>query len=745
MPLLPPDFSRRRFLAGAPRGILLGTAAQEALSAREAARSHQWSMESGGYRFTWDIAADKAAVHTGRSQSPIWTGGLLPALVFGSPNAPVYCKAAVDFGKSSLGSSSGKLRLTLGQFATGELRFEATGHGVAFPQLEIEWAGEAQAVVSVYFGTSLLTLEERAAAPMLNASFWPNWDAACFSVPGAKGAPLESVFRRWDLGNANLPLGSFGPSLGTPYAAAYPRPLYAAAMGSQEGWVCLGTGAVPDGALSLRIESSSACLHLLYREDLWGAPKEKRRVWPSPLRISWAGDPWHAYQKMFASFETQPLARNPRLTPQWNSWGDFRKNNYDLRALADWTAVIGAEIVGLDDRWESFTGSGEPDRKRFPAFDDDIAYIKSKRLSLGFWQPAGWVDDPKKAGLSHDDLILGKDGVPRRAAWDTNPRSRSHFCLDPSSPGAVRFLRRRTIRLLQTYHPVLLKLDFGYGLPSPNAGAPRDPTLRGERYSLHLLEIIAEAARSVDPDIAIEYYSLHPLVRRVANVIALDDLGDAGAQEAAGHRQWSIWAALGSGTSIMASSGYDWNADSGAVLDSAVIGVPGAVLSRTMNDGSPVPRAFLNRRKALNRWYRRSIDWSPLWLNSSPGGYLQDPVMRCFGRLERIQGENRLTALTLREQDKQLISGNALGGAAWRGNWAIIAQDDEDIFRSRRLACIPVDGTLLELPRRLRPKRVLAVKSNSEEPWSDWGWADGKLRLSVGHTDEELLGILVFE
>ena len=142
------------------------------------------------------------------------------------------------------------------------------------------------------------------------------------------------------------------------------------------------------------------------------------------------------------------------------------------------------KILGLDDRWESFVGSGKPDRKRFPQFDEDIGYVKAKGLNLGFWQPAGWVDHPERVGLSTKDLVVGMDGQPRRVAWDTNPRSRSHYCLDPSSPSAVEFLRRRTISLMKKYRPVLLKLDFGYGLPSPNAGVPRDPSLRGERYSL---------------------------------------------------------------------------------------------------------------------------------------------------------------------------------------------------------------------------------------------------------------------
>jgi hypothetical protein len=164
-----------------------------------------------------------------------------------------------------------------------------------------------------------------------------------------------------------------------------------------------------------------------------------------------------------------------------------------------------------------------------------------------------------------------------------------------------------------------------------------------------------------------------------------------------------------------------------------------------MDDGSPVPPVFLNRRKALNRWYRHSTGWSPLWLNSSPGGYLQDPVMRCFGRLERIQGEDRLTALVLREQDKHLVPKDVLRGTTWHGNWALIAQDDEAIFQSRRLACLPVDGTFLELPQHARPQRVIGVKSDSEEDWSTWNWTGGKLQISVKQADPELLGIVVVD
>ncbi len=704
-----------------------------------------WAVSSGGYTFAWNIESDEASVRPEHIETPLWTGGLLPAFVLANRDKSLtYVKASADLKSSSIDSSGGKLALKTGSLASGELIFEATDYGLGFTQFHIDWISEPLPIVGLYFGTAPLSETEKLAAPTLDQSFWPNWDSACFCVPGAKGAPLQSVFRRWDLGGANLPLGSFGPALGTPYAAAYPRPLYAGAMGNQDGWVCLGSGAVTDGALSLTIQSSSACFHVLYREDLWGAPKPKRRVWEMPLRVAWARDPWRAYQKLFSSFDSRRVVRSAPLKPQWNSWGDFRKNIYDLRALADWTHTMGAEILGLDDRWESFVGSGEPDRKRFPQFDEDISYIKAKGLSIGFWQPVGWVDHPEKVGLSRQDLVVGMDGEPRRAAWDTNPRSRSHYCLDPSSPNAVQFLRRRTINLMEKYRPVLLKLDFGYGLPSPNTGVPADPSLRGERYSLRLLEIIAEAARSINRDVAIEYYSLHPQVRAIADVIALDDLGDAGNEEALGHRQWSIWSALGgSKSNIMASSGYDWNADAEVVLDSAVIGVPGAVLSRTMEDGSPVPARFLNRRMALNRWYRRRNNWSPLWLNSSPGGYMHDPLMRCFGRIENIDGENRLTALVLREKDKQLLPKDALNGMTWQGSWAILSQDDLDIFQSRRLACLPIDGTALQIPRPYRPDRITAVSRASEADWSNWTWAAGTLTLRAQNSSDELLGFLI--
>ena len=122
---------------------------------------------------------------------------------------------------------------------------------------------------------------------------------------------------------------------------------------------------------------------------------------------------------------------------------------------------------------------------------------------------------------------------------------------------------------------------------------------------------------------------------------------------------------------------------------------------------------------------------------------MQDPLMRCFGRIENIEGENRLTALVLREKDKHLLPKNALNGITWQGGWALIAQDDEDIFKSRRLACLPVDGAALEIPRLSRPDRIVAVSRSSETEWPDWIWASGKLNLRAQNNSDEILGFLI--
>ena len=91
------------------------------------------------------------------------------------------------------------------------------------------------------------------------------------------------------------------------------------------------------------------------------------------------------------------------------------------------------------------------------------------------------------------------------------------------------------------------------------------------------MQTIVAAAREISPDVTIQYDGIHPLMRPVTDMVTLDDLGDAGGKEAAGHAKWSVWSALAGlqGMAINASSGYDWQCDAEILLDTAVIGAPG--------------------------------------------------------------------------------------------------------------------------------------------------------------------------
>ena len=694
------------------------------------------------YELAWDMQSDRAVVKTRPGGLEIWHGSLLPALwIQNTDDSKQYVKAEV------VSNAQDSLTIHFADIATGTLIVRHDPEGIRFERLTIHWNQPAPGVIALYFGTALLTKEQRAMVPSLDVPFWPDWEAEGFGVPSAKGGPLQSFFRSWDFGNANIPLGSFGPSMGTPYAAAYPRPLYSAAMGGPNGWVAFGPGAVPDAALTLRIRSSNAALEYLYREDLWGARKGADRIWEEPFRLFWADDAWDAYLRLFQSFPAAPSSSPAHQESHWNSWGNFREHHFGLRELADQVADdVGAKILVLDDGWETNESSGIPNLPRYPNFMDDMAYIRKKGLELGFWQACGWIDDTAASGLQPEDLLRGADGVPRRVNWSMGAQAEPHhYVLDPSSPRAREFLRQRTLRIMRELKPRLLKLDFGYGLPGPDVAVPRDPTLRGERFSYTLLKTIADAAREVDPGVTIQYYSIHPLMAPIEDLITLDDLGDAGGQEAAGHGEWSIWAALAGvqGRAINASSGYDWREDNEILLDTAVIGAPGSILPLPVGRSAAPLGLDFHHRRALAQWYRRTTLWKPLWLNSEKGAIGHEPRPRCFGRLEPIRGEDRLTALVLRPEGigENQMDVPGLGKVNWQGRWAIIAQDDETLATSHRLACIPFDGGSLRIPRSSGPDRVIAVEK-TEQPLATWSWHGSTLEVRCPDSPE-LVGILV--
>ena len=679
----------------------------------------------------------------------IWQGSLLPAIWYTIGNSGLtYSKAKVDLSTSNTGDTSAELALVFPRLGKGMIYLSLGEPGISMDSVTVKWDNEIPLIHSLYFGTNRLTPEQAQIVPDLDKPFWNNWRADGFCIPTAKGAPIQSFFRFWQFGHATIPLGSFGPSLGTPYAAAYPRPVYSAAMGGANGWIALGSGTVMDAAMVLKIKSSSACIKYLYREDLWGGYNKQARTWKKPLIISWSTESaWDAYNHLFSHFPQTPKVSPEHQTSHWNSWGDFRNRNFNMDQIIGKAEEFEAELFTWDMLWETFECSGIANLERFPQFEKEVEKLKEKNIRVGYWQSVVWVNDYESLGLTPDDLILGKDGRPRKVNWIMSPyhSGDQHFALDPSSERTREFIRRKITRIVKEYKADLLKIDFGYGIPSPDVGVPRDPALRGENYAFTLLKLISDVAREANPDITIQYYSIHPLFKPVQNLLALDDMGDAGNEEARGHAEWSIWSALAGmqGMAVMASSGYDWDADKEVLMNTAIIGSPGLVLPASYKGGE-IPATMINRRLALTRCYRKTTGWEPLWLNSKKGSLTENPALRCWGRVETINGKKNLTALTLRDREKQTLDPAEIENLDFSGDWSLISQDDHSVWQSKKLAIIPFGTGYLKFPASQPPKEISRVYRNKEEK-TDFRWKDGQLIIEVPESLPEtgLLGFIL--
>ncbi len=724
------------------------------------------TYRQGDLVFEWDPVRDSAQVVRLPGHSVIWQGSLLPSFWLEVNHKKTFVKATggqLQAGyKPQAENGETRLVLQIGKLGRGNLLIRQEDWGIRFSSLEIEWTGPAPAIIELYFGASDEAVKRSSVQPTWDRPFMPDWSSFGFCVPGAKEGPAQSYFRSWDFGLTNIALGSFGPSMGVPYGAAYPKPLYFAGMGSDEGFIALGAGSIPDAAMSLRVLSARGCFQYVYNEDIWGALPGRKRTWKDPLRISLGETALAAFKNYYRSFPARAAApkqipADPKQTSAllkqtpaafFNTWGLWREKKYVITPIADFARQLGASLLVLDDGWESSQGSGLPNGKRFPHLKEDLTALHDSGMTHGVWETLGWVDDTAALGLTTADLIIGKNGRPCKANWNFDPSSPSYYCLDISSANARAFLKKRTIREMQILKPALLKLDFGYGLPSPAMGVPRNPLYRGERQYAEMVRLIAGAAKDTDPSVTIMYYGIGPLSIDGIDMVSLDDQGDLWYDISGGHGEWSIWASLLSDKNIAVSgsSGYSWEPDDEVILNTAVIGIPGASLPMYQGDGQPIRQKYLNRRLAINKWFRKTNLWQPLWLNSRTGNFKGPPRLNCWGRMEKNGEDSVLTALALREdRDGNFLKNSSsadIGRSAllrqldFKGRWALISQDDKDIFSTSGLALIPFDAGELVIPCTARPAAITRLNMDGESAYDQWEWKDGRLTVRV--TEEVL-------
>lgn len=747
----------------------------------ETERPFSYTQEN--FVFEWWLRSDSARVLHLPNRSVVWQGSLLPSFWLQVNQKKTFVKATLDkpldkhkvsetgtgSGVSGVGTGFLDLNLRIGAYGKGRLRISKESWGIRFSELSIEWQATIPAIIEMYFGASDEAVKRSSVWPTWDRPFMPDWQSFGFCVPGAKGGTPQSYFRMWDFGQANIALGNFGPSMGTPYGAAYPRPLLFAGMGSDEGFVAIGAGAIPDAAMSLHIQSTKGCFQYVYNEDIWGALPGKTRSWTDPLRIGLGGNAWQAFKKYYSSFPAKAEGTTAAPKSVWNSWGMWGQKKYLTRPIADFAKSVGAKVLVFDDPWEESQGAGKPNLKKFPHFFEDIAYARENGVDIGVWETVGWITDPFAYGLKKEDLILDRNGKPCKANWNFDPAGESYYCLDISSARVRDFIKQRTLGIMKTVKPAVIKLDFGYGMPSPSMGVARDPRYRGERMAHELTQLIAATAKSVNPEVTIQYYSISPLWMNNIDLVAMDDQGDLWYDIARGHQEWSLWGSLLSdkGISIGGSSGYKWELDDEVVLNTCILGPPGAVLSIYQKDELPVEPKYFNRRLAIDRWFRKTIAWNPLWLDSRAGDFTGPPKMNCWGRMEKTGKDSVLTALVLRGSSagslQPITAGNNQQGAAaggtgvlgskieervgtlkWEGRWGLLSQDDQDIFSTNRLALIPFDAGSITLPYPVKPVSVSQLNKAGETLFDKWEWANGwmTIRVSEGQL-QETAGFLI--
>jgi hypothetical protein len=697
----------------------------------------------GSLVFEWNLTRDSARVMHLPDRTMVWQGSLLPSFWLVTDHQKRFVKTRVT---SIEEGEKWILGLQVGTLGHGQLIISREDGGIRFSQLEIDWLKQPPAIIEMYFGASDEAVKKSAVWPTWDRPFMPDWQSLLYCVPGAKGGTSQSYFRMWDFGLANVALGNFGPSMGAPYGAAYPRPLLYAGMGSDAGFVALGAGSLPDAAMSLRVQSTRGCFQYVYDEDIWGALPGNKRTWKEPLRICLGENAWTAFKEYYGSFPARQAASTPASKVIWNTWGMWGQKKYLTRPIADFAKNIGADILVMDDPWESSQGSGIPNLDKFPHFEEDIAYARKQNLAIGLWESVGWIKDPFSHGLKNEDLILDRTGRPCKANWDFDPSGESYYCLDISSARVREFIKQRTLRIMQTLKPALLKLDFMYGLPAPYMGVPRDPQYRGERYGDALVHLIVTTAKSVNPGVIIQGYGIGPLALNDIDMVSMDDQGDLWYDIPRGHQQWSMWGSLLSDkhVTVCGSSGYTWQQDDEVVLNSCILGPPGAVLPIYLKAAQPVPDKYFNRRLAIDRWYRRTLDWTPVWLNSDIGGYATPPQLNCWGRMEKTGEDPVLTALVLRDGDTAQVKASWMGQLKWKGRWALISQDDKDIFSTSRLALIPFDTGTLSIAYPVKPAGIIRLNRSGSTAYDQWEWADGWLTIKVSEgLLEQTAGFLV--
>ena len=104
-----------------------------------------------------------------------------------------------------------------------------------------------------------------------------------------------------------------------------------------------------------------------------------------------------------------------------------------------------------------------------------------------------------------------------------------------------------------------------------------------------------------------------------------------------------------------------------------------------------------------------------------------------------------LTALALREENKISLDHDEIRDLDFKGNWAIISQDNQSLFQSDKLALIPFTKGEITIPLEKEPEKIEIIYPNRKAS-KQFEWNNGFLKISVEDIEfnNALLGYLVY-
>src|SRR5439155_17427810 len=285
------------------------------------------------------------------------------------------------------------------------------------------------------------------------------------------------------------------------------------------------------------------------------------------------------------------------VSPQFNTWGaevaaGKEWGNFDEGLLT--SVYSGLKASGMkpgtfviDAKWEGKYGRLEHSAERFPHFEDILSRIRAQGYHVGMWAAFLRCEDPTELGLSADNMMQSRDGNP--LLLEEGPTH--YYLFDVTQPKVEEVLSQLARKFIRRYNPDLVKLDFGYELPSLDAGRPKDMNWAGERLLQKGLDVVVRAMREDKPDLVVMYYSLSPLFIDYFDLHSPDDLFLCGGDyDLAANRRFFFSSLLGEiGMPTYGSGGYDWSTMPDIWFDSSAIGTLGSLNSFSADEENARP------------------------------------------------------------------------------------------------------------------------------------------------------------